>query len=255
MMIFASDLDNTIIHSYKKAFDDEICVEWKDEKKLSYMSKFSYNALQEISKKIEFIPITTRAVEQYKRLKLFKENNFPRFALTSNGGILIENNKVNTNWFNESKKMISESINELNECIDILKEDKNICFEVRFVDEMFVFSKTNNLEESIKNIIKNINLKYSSVFNNGSKIYVIPDILNKGTALLRIKKYLNADYVICAGDSNFDIPMLKVSDNIFIPDIKMKSYFKKCNIEINCFNDEYLRFADFIFNKIIQEYN
>ena len=48
-MIFATDLDRTLIFSYKflseDLKEDSICVEYKDDKPLSYMSKHALNEL------------------------------------------------------------------------------------------------------------------------------------------------------------------------------------------------------------------
>ena len=41
--------------------------------------------------------------------------------------------------------------------------------------------------------------------------------MNKGTSLERLKKFLKADTVICAGDSEMDIPMLEKADISIFP--------------------------------------
>lgn len=76
-MIYASDLDRTLIFSHR--FLDEhkynkkiVLVEDKDGKEISYMSELAYNKLQEINnnKDITFIPTTTRSLEEYNRIRL-----------------------------------------------------------------------------------------------------------------------------------------------------------------------------------------
>lgn len=147
MIIFASDLDNTLIHSYKNAEYNDVCVESKDLKKLSFMTQSSYLKLQDINNKVIFIPITTRSIEQYRRIKLLKKG-FPKYAITSNGGHLIVDNNIDKDWFEESKKLIENVYSELLESINILNQDKNVCFDVRLVDEMFVFTKTGNIKKN-----------------------------------------------------------------------------------------------------------
>ena len=49
------------------------------------------------------------------------------------------------------------------------------------------------------------------------KVYIVPRQLNKGSALLRLKKRLGAELVIAAGDSGFDIPMLNQADFALAP--------------------------------------
>ena len=49
-MIFASDLDNTLIHSYKFRKEDDVCVEWIQDKEQSFMSK---KAIENVDKEID----------------------------------------------------------------------------------------------------------------------------------------------------------------------------------------------------------
>lgn len=245
MILFASDLDNTIIHSYKSASEDEICVEMKDNKKLSFVSEFTYEHLNVLYDKICIIPITTRSIEQYKRIKLFKNNKYPKYAVTSNGGILLIDNEIDKNWFNESKLLINSSLNELDKAIEILSNDKNVYFDVRYIDEMFVFTKTKDVIFTSNNLKSKLDLNKVNVYYHNEKMYVIPCILNKGTALKRIKNLLKPEHVICAGDSEFDVSMLELSDMSFVP-------FKELlisNKNVNCF-DGNKRFADFILKEI-----
>ncbi|MDR2137476.1 MAG: hypothetical protein LBO68_04225, partial [Synergistaceae bacterium] len=67
-MIFASDLDNTLIHSYKRALPSDICVERKDGRALSFMTPRGRRMLQKARERCCFVPVTTRSLEQYRRL-------------------------------------------------------------------------------------------------------------------------------------------------------------------------------------------
>lgn len=249
MIIFACDLDNTLIHSYKKAQKDDICVEKKASKELSFMSKEAYLKLQDIKDKVIFIPVTTRSIEQYRRIKLF-ENSFPQYAITSNGGNLIINNEIDEFWHKQSKDFIKQYYTHLSKGKLILENDKNICFEIRLVDDMFVFSKTNNIEETLYHLNRNLDMDKVSIFNNGNKVYIVPKILTKGFALNRIKRLLNIDFVVSAGDSIFDIPMLEQSNFAIVPDCEFKQQVCGLNQKNIVFNDKNIRFADFLLDKV-----
>mgnify|MGYP002626832092 CR=1 FL=1 len=58
----------------------------------------------------------------------------------------------------------------------------------------------------------NLTVQYS-----GQKIYLFPPKLNKGEALLQLKKLFNPDKVFCAGDSVIDVPMLNLADVAYSP--------------------------------------
>ncbi|WP_130891518.1 HAD hydrolase family protein [Fusobacterium ulcerans] len=222
MKIFTTDLDNTLIYSYKKDIGkDKILVETKNGKKLSYMTKVSHELLKELN----FIPITTRSLEQYQRIKFF-ENYQPEYALTANGGILLYRGKIVKEWYQKSLEISVKSIKELEKGIKLLTEDENIYFEVRKVDELFIFTKSFNIEIVIKKLKNNLNQKLVDIHNHGEKLYIFPKELNKGTSLERLKKFLKADTVICAGDSEMDIPMLEKADISIFPE-QLKKFLSR----------------------------
>jgi len=217
MKLFISDLDNTMIYSYKKDIgEDKVLVETKDGKPLSYMTRKSYDLLNSVRNQYLFIPSTTRSLEQYLRICL-NDNLLPQYALVSNGGNLLYNNKVDKKWFSDSLKLIENAEEELLKAIEILSRDKHVNFEVRRVDGLFVFTKSDDVNYSMENLKELLDLMVVDVLNNGSKVYVMPKALNKGMAIKRIKELTGIEYVVCAGDSEFDIPMLLEADVAFMP--------------------------------------
>ncbi len=216
MIIFASDLDNTLIHSYKKADKNDICVEEMNGKQLSFMTQKGYKFLQEVAQKYIFVPVTTRSIEQYKRISLL-ENSFPKYALVSNGGILLVDNEVDESWLNESKQMFSHLLTEIEEYISILRCDPNVYFDVRFVDDIFIFTKSSNTEATIDLLEKYVDKNNFTIYSIKEKVYIIPNVINKGTAIEKLCKLLGADSYICAGDSVLDLPMLLTASKAFVP--------------------------------------
>ena len=88
------------------------------------------------------------------------------------------------------------------------------------------------------------------VFNNGEKIYVLPKSLDKGSAIRRLRKYLDADFVISAGDSEFDVPMIGNADIGLIP--------SDFNWRLGSLKNKILRnttekiFSDFVLEKTLE---
>jgi len=216
VILFASDLDNTLIYSYKKAAGTDICVESKDGKELSFMTPNAYSRLQHIADKMVFVPVTTRSLEQYRRIRLLKDSH-PKYALTSNGGILLVDNKIHEEWYKETKELIKDSMDELIKGINILRNDPNVYMDVRLIDEIFVFTKTKNITESIADLQQRLDMNKVNIDSNGEKLYILPNSLTKGIAVERLKEVLGVNFVICAGDSYFDVPMLKVADIAVVP--------------------------------------
>lgn len=242
MNLFISDLDNTMIYSYKKDIgSDKVLVETKDGKHLSFMTKKSYDLLNIIRTKYLFVPATTRSLEQYRRIK-FNQNYEPKLALVTNGGNLLYKNKIDDKYHLDSLKLIEIAAEQLSAAIKLLKVDKHVSFEVRMVDELFAFTKSDDLSYTIENLKDKLDLSLVDVLSNGSKVYVIPKSLNKGVAVNRIKEFTGIDYAFCAGDSEFDIPMLLESDLAFVPDnLSKNSKLKDVNLMIaegdNIFSD------------------
>lgn len=246
MKIFLSDLDNTLIYSYKHNIGKNIVlVETKDGKELSFMTSKSHMLLEKIKDKMEFIPLTTRSLEQYRRI-FFSDKWKVECALVANGGILLRNNKIDEQWYEESLKLIDNAQKELELGMEMLKNDKNVFFEVRKVDGLFIFTKSNDVTLTRNNLERQLDLSLVSVFNNGNKVYIFPEKLNKGTAVERIRKLKNPEIVFAAGDSDFDLPMLNESDVPIFP----KELCKFLNNNKNGLMVE----SDNIFSDVIVDY-
>ena len=77
-MLFASDLDRTLIYS-PRTFDgeelkEEVCsVEIYENKPISFMTKNALMMLKELTKRLLFVPVTTRTKLQYLRIHLFQK--------------------------------------------------------------------------------------------------------------------------------------------------------------------------------------
>lgn len=86
MDLFASDLDNTLIYSYKRDIGtDTVCAEVYEGRQVSFMTKRSRELLEKVNQTMHFVPVTTRSVQQYERIR-FGDTWSPRLALAANGG-------------------------------------------------------------------------------------------------------------------------------------------------------------------------
>lgn len=247
MILLALDLDNTLIHSYKKAEGSHICVEEGDIhgtwKKLSYMTPQAVEKLRSLSSGILPIPITTRSVEQFRRISIFGDE--PPMAVTSNGGTLLINGVPDKAWRSESEQLINAAAEELERGKSLLESDKNRSFEVRFVDDSFIFTKSDNPDETVSLLTSQLDTKTVEILTNGSKVYILPKGLNKGNALRRLKKRLSPETTIAAGDSEFDIPMLLLADIALVPYNGLNAALGDIPAMV-CENAETGKFAEFI---------
>lgn len=216
MILFNSDLDNTLIYSYKHDIGSEkINVELYQNREVSFMTKQSYEMLKQVNEKLLFVPTTTRTEEQYNRIDL--GIGVPAYALVCNGGVLLVKGQEDKTWYMESVSLVADSCQELEKAESYLETDIHRCMEVRNIRKLFIFTKSEKPEQTIDELGKRLDLSLVDVFENGTKVYVVPKKLNKGMAVQRLRERLGAELVIVAGDSEFDIPMLQEADVAIVP--------------------------------------
>ncbi len=222
MILFHADLDNTLIYSYRRlTCGERIGVEEYRGKTVSYMTPESCRLLRGLGETVLTVPTTTRTEEQYGRIDL--GIGTPRYALVCNGGVLLEDGKENAAWYEESLAMTDHCRKELLRAEELLSADLDRSFEVRNIRDLFVFTKSERPERTAERLRAALDLSKADVMQNGVKVYVLPKILNKGTAVRRLRDKLTrlgerADYVVAAGDSAFDLPMAEAADLFLAPE-------------------------------------
>ncbi len=212
-IIFASDLDNTLIYSHN---NNNICVEYKEGEPLTFMTQKAFSDLEYIAQKINFIPVTTRSFEQYKRINL----PYHKYAIVANGAVLVIDGEIDKKWYEQSEQIASEFMPDMLKYIDILQKDIYTCnFKARLVDNMFIFTKSNNTQATMQLLEEIVDKNKFTVSSLKQKIYVIPNVFNKGNAIkkLSIKMEMENEYLICAGDSELDLSMLLTAHKAIVP--------------------------------------
>lgn len=228
-MLFLSDLDKTLIFSYKR-LSDGICVEEKDGKRLSYMTESSAQLFGDIVKLTRFIPVTTRSIEQYKRIR-FPNGFSPEYAVCDNGGNLLVNGEPDKEWRSAVQKHIDLCTEEFELCRDFLEKCPEVYFEIRFVDDTFLFTKAHSSDEVISRM-REMKLRNVSLFTNGDKLYAVPSAIDKGLAVKMLRERMG-DRIIAAGDSLFDRQMLINADIAVIKGDELER-----GLNINEFSEE-----------------
>ena len=151
MLIFNTDLDNTMIYSYKHDIgDDKICAEIYQGREISFVTSKTSQLIKEVNETVLLVPTTTRTLEQYNRIDL--GIGIPKLALVCNGGVLLENGVENAEWYNESLRLTESAHDQLLLTEKILENDENRSFEIRNIRELFVFTKSEKPEESVENL-------------------------------------------------------------------------------------------------------
>lgn len=228
-MIFASDIDRTIVFSHRflnKDIDKEslTCVEKITDKEISYMTKNALDKMMEISQIVHIVPVTMRSLSEYQRL-LFSEEL--EYAIVCNGGTILRDNKPLKEWEKQINKVKPKNYKDI---IAFLQEyNRFFKKDIRIVDDVYFFASIKeDLAKEKEKIKANIettltSFKEWSVALNSNKIYIYPTEINKANALSFLKKYIEKEEykkssLITAGDSPVDLPMLQLGNQRIIPD-------------------------------------
>ena len=216
MILFFSDLDNTLIYSNKHRNVNDICIEINNGKEQGFMTPITYKLFKECIKNVKFIPVTTRSIKQYQRIE-WPEGFKPEIEITTNGAMIFHNSQIDLEWINKTKlQFLKYEIELLMLREKLIKDNKYIRCEV--VDNMYLFAYCKDgVDASIcakENENKHNRL---SIIASGKKLYFFPPYICKGNAVKRIKQQLNPNITVAAGDSVIDISMLNSVDIAIVP--------------------------------------
>lgn len=245
MVYFCTDLDNTLIFSYRHEIGKQkVLVETLNGKELSFMTCRAYQLLERIARDKTVVPVTTRSLAQFQRID-FGDKIKMRYALAANGGILLEHGRPNQDWYQQTREIVRTVDSELEKGMDLLKSDPYIIFEIRKVDEIFIFTKSCEPEKTVGLLKSTLDQDKVYIDSNGQKIYIFPKALDKGTALRRFRQFVGGKPVfIAAGDSEFDIPMIENADLGLYPEgLNVRSGPGRIAFQADVFAEEMLQAA------------
>ncbi|MCG7409685.1 hydrolase [Paenibacillus sp. ACRRX] len=224
-MLFASDLDQTLIYSQRSmgqvSLDQLVPVERYEGRIISYMSHTSIKRLRTLMNQVEFVPVTTRTVEQYRRIFYLADLCRPKYAITSNGGHLLVDGKPDEDW----AQQIRLTMRECSEALEVKARFDELAHpewvvDVSFADEMFFAIRIHRDKlplsemESFRLLLADQGWKMSI---QGRKLYLVPAGLCKGRALSYVAQLLGCSRLAAAGDSLLDESLLRAADFAIAP--------------------------------------
>lgn len=222
-MIFASDLDRTMIYSDKflEEFPGEV-VAVERGKYFSYMTKRAVVLLKVLAERITFIPCTTRTIEQYQRIQFFHDQVVPSYAIVSNGANILLNGLLDIGYQDNIRQAL------LNDCLageDILKEFEKIAHQdwaqaLRNADGVFYYCIVDREKlpwKELESFAKWALRQKWEISVQGRKLYLVPQVVNKWSALKRIMEVKEDGRILSAGDSLLDLPLIKGAEYSISP--------------------------------------
>lgn len=226
-MIFASDLDQTLIYSQpveraEQLGDRIVTAELIDGKVRSYMSWGAYQRLQELMKELIFIPVTTRTMQQYFRIHLISQMLKPAYAVTSNGGNIVIDGTPDLEWQTSIFARVSETsahVKDVSRLMDQVLSPEWV-ISSNYCDELFFSHITDRAKIPMQEVAEmSAELRrmgwHTSI--QGRKIYVVPGAVNKGDAVAYLKQLTGEHKVVASGDSLLDRCLLDLADFSMAP--------------------------------------
>mgnify|MGYP001078093784 CR=1 FL=1 len=218
---FYSDLDNTLVYAGHKMGVSNleiVPVETYSNGGHGYMSKREIELISTIIEDNLFIPVTTRSIDQAKRVDVFNQS---QYAICSNGGTILIEGEIDETY----KDSIFSRIKELGLDLDIERASVERKYgqdlEInRIVDDCFLFIKAKDhvdMNIMLNEIIRSYKNTHYKVFNIGRKVYIIPFFISKEKAISYLNNKLGVTLCVGAGDSEMDRGFLKKVDYPIVP--------------------------------------
>lgn len=226
-MIYASDLDQTLIYSQPaeqaEHLGERIMVaELIDGKVRSYMSSSTYQRLQELMNELIFIPVTTRTIAQYERIHLISQILKPQYAVTSNGGNMLIDGNMDTEWRDLVRTRVSETSAPVEDVLPVMQAvlQQDWLISSSFCDELFyshIVERDRMPVQEIADLSKQLKSMGWRTSVQGRKVYIVPEAVSKGAAVAHLKQILDGRKVIASGDSLLDQSLLDIADYAIAP--------------------------------------
>lgn len=228
-MIFASDLDQTLMYSTRsfRLLPDEVLppitsVERYEGRDISFMADEAIGKLQEIARQSVFVPVTTRSIEQYQRISLFQQIICPAYAVMSNGGNVMIHGVIDKKW----QGIIRQKMDQLCLCPeDMLVSLQEFCHAswaqpMRMADDLFYYcivERDRIPMDELESFTSWAKGQQWNVSLQGRKLYIVPAVVNKWAGIAYVKDFLEETVVAAAGDSLLDLCMLEQANYSIAP--------------------------------------
>lgn len=210
--LLACDLDNTLIHSHRARREGDVCVEWFQGREQSFLDAAAWDLLPRALRELRLVPVTTRSVEQYRRIR-WPEGRAPELALAANGAVLLRSGEPDPDWHGADCALPWRE--ELERLLELLLKEggHRAC---RIVDGAYLFAAYDGEDAALRCARDHSTGLVTAV--SGRKVYFLPPGIDKGRALRRLQAAVKAPRVLAAGDSGLDLPMLNAAHLALAPD-------------------------------------
>ncbi len=218
--LIACDLDQTLIYS-RRAFrlPPQVAepplrvVEVYDGADASFVTAAAAEGLRRLAVEAVVVPVTTRTIEQYRRIEL---GITVRHAVVANGGTLLVDGEPDPGWAASVAARLRSGGAPLDE-VRALAEgiaDPGWVRLLRVADGLFVYlvAHERTLIPDLTDFEATLAALGWTLSVQGRKVYLVPAALTKQAAVQEVARRTGTSAVAAAGDSLLDREMLLAAD-------------------------------------------
>lgn len=222
-VMVACDLDRTLIYSANsmdlRCSDSSapalVVAEVYEGAPLSFMTRRAWNILERLVQEALFVPVTTRTVQQYRRVNIPGRDK--GYAVTTNGAVLLHDGIPDPEW----TEIIQDSVNAI--CAPLQEVHDRLLGPARplailrgsIAEDTFVYCIVDREELSadyLEELSGWCHERGWTTSLQGRKLYCVPSPVTKEAALAEIRRRCPVDILVAAGDSRLDAGMLQLAD-------------------------------------------
>lgn len=220
--MIASDLDGTVIFSPRGAaatgssLAGLLEVDVYKGQPCGYMTTVGAARWAELAATGSLVPVTTRSVEQYLRLRL--PGPAPRLAVVANGAQLLVDGVPDPGWERDMRARVAAA-----ECTPFAEVwpvveawgDHDAVQDARAVADHFTYLRVYRDRPEFPALLAEIRQTATgwgwSVTLQGRKLYIVPRSLDKAVAATAVAERAGAARFVAGGDSLLDADMLRAA--------------------------------------------
>lgn len=208
-MIFASDLDRTMIFSAKNfTYDsnESIMLDYREDRAVSFMTKNSLEKLKHLSHQLDFVPVSAREKNQVEDVRFSENGVLVNHFICGNGSTVVINGEISNIWESNISNIKNKlDLEHLNSMLTLNFPNEKI-IERSFGFEIFIKGE----ESYLKNLFKDFS--DIRIESDHRRSYLMFNGISKLNALQFLIKELNYSKVVASGDSLMDLPMIQKAD-------------------------------------------
>ncbi|HSY15566.1 MAG TPA: hypothetical protein VK816_06235 [Jatrophihabitantaceae bacterium] len=230
-VLIASDLDRTLIYSAaaltpvrtepvrSEPVPELVAVEHTEAGAVSFVTAAAAGMLAELGEAHLVVPVTTRTVEQFRRVVL--PGRQPRYAVVANGGVLLVDGVPDPDWAERVRARLA-AVAPIEVADALLRAScaPEWTSRITTAQGLFCYAVLDRAlippgaVEQLADRAAQVGWRMSL---QGRKLYLVPEPLTKSAAVAEVAAREGSTLILAAGDSLLDMDLLEHADRAVRP--------------------------------------